>query len=156
MTDHPALPMLSGAGSGSWVERRLGAFDGAVTVSVGGPAEEHSDLVLGRVRAGGFAAIVRPAFAGRSDGERWRCAPRRRRRAPAANVTAPTPVPTTSGAAVSTGLAALRAATGGDWMEESLGLGPPEPSPPAVPVPSASAAPVRAPGPGRPGRGVGR
>ena len=61
VTDHPALPMLSGAGSGSWVERRLGTFDGAVTVSVGGPAEEHSDLVLGRVRAGGFAAIVTPA-----------------------------------------------------------------------------------------------
>ena len=137
-TDHPALPMLSGAGSGSWVERRLGAFDGAVTVSVGGPPEEQSDLVLGRVRAGGFAAIVRPGVPGRpasGDGgtEETPSA------APAANVAAHDLGADEAGRRLE-GIAALRAATGGDWMEESLGLGPRDPAPPAVPVPSASAA----------------
>ena len=66
----------------------------------------------------------------------------------AAQVSLPRTPPATSGADESggrrlEGLAALRAATGGDWMEESLGLGPPEPSPPASPVPSASLHPRR-------------
>ena len=127
LTDHPALPMLSGAGSGSWVERGSRAFDGAVTVTVGGPAEEHSDLVLGRVRAGGFAAIVTAGVPGRpkaTTGAAQTPPP-----APAANVTATDIGADESGRRLD-GLAALRAATGGDWMEESLGLGPSEPSPP--------------------------
>ena len=75
---------------------------------------------LGRVRAGGFAAIV---TAGRSPNARSR----RRRRQPARPAAAASRDRCRRrelGRRLE-GLAALRAATGGDWMEESLGLGPP-------------------------------
>jgi hypothetical protein len=122
-TDHPTLPMLSGAGSGSWVERRLGTLDGTVTVSVGGPVDDGTDLALGRVRAGGFAAIV-TAAAHRTPSADDVQPPR-----PAAMPAEPdTGVDNESSGRRLEGLAALRAATGGDWMEESLGLGPPDAS----------------------------
>lgn len=55
-TDHASLPMLSGAGSGSWVERRVRVGTGAITVETGDAAAPATDLQLGRVSAGGFAA----------------------------------------------------------------------------------------------------
>lgn len=57
-TDDPALPMLSGAGSGSWVERRLRLGGHPVAVECGEGADPVTDLVLGRVTAGGFRAVV--------------------------------------------------------------------------------------------------
>ena len=58
-TDHPSLPMLSGAGSGSWVERRLRLDGSIVVVEVGPSADAASDLQLGRIAAGGFTATFR-------------------------------------------------------------------------------------------------
>ncbi len=55
-TDHPGLPMLSGTGSASWVERRVRVDASTVTVVAGGVAGPATDLRLGCVRAGGFAA----------------------------------------------------------------------------------------------------
>jgi FHA domain len=55
-TDHPGLPMLSGTGSASWVERRIRLDASTVTVVVGADASPWTDLRLGCVEAGGFAA----------------------------------------------------------------------------------------------------
>jgi hypothetical protein len=51
-TDQPSLPMLSGAGSRTWVEHTVVA-DAAV-VEVGAEANAATDLVAGTVLAGGF------------------------------------------------------------------------------------------------------
>lgn len=51
-TDQPSLPMLSGAGSRTWVEHTVVA-DRAV-VEVGADANASTDLVAGTVLAGGF------------------------------------------------------------------------------------------------------
>ena len=61
-TDHPSLPMLSGAGSGTWVERRLRPA-GTTTIAAGAPADPSSDLQLGRIAADGFAATFEPSTA---------------------------------------------------------------------------------------------
>jgi hypothetical protein len=58
-TDHPSLPMVSGAGSGSWVERRLRLDGSTVVVEVGPAADAASDLQLGRLAADGFTAEFR-------------------------------------------------------------------------------------------------
>jgi hypothetical protein len=53
-TDQPSLPMLSGAGSRTWVEHRL-VLAGRVVVEVaGGAVDEATDLAAGTVAAGGF------------------------------------------------------------------------------------------------------
>lgn len=52
-TDHPALPMLSAAGSGTWVERSVGSV-ATVTVSMGATADPNTSLDAGIVQAGGF------------------------------------------------------------------------------------------------------
>lgn len=67
-TDHPSLPMLSGAGSASWVERRLRAGRDTVAIEAGVPADPGTDLRLGRVTAGGFRVILDPAATGPSSG----------------------------------------------------------------------------------------
>ena len=66
VTDHPSMPMLSGSGSSSWVERRVrieagteAGADSTVSIRVGAPADPMSDLQLGRAVAGGFAATFR-------------------------------------------------------------------------------------------------
>ena len=56
-TDHPSLPMLSGAGSGSWVERSVDVGAHVVEVRCGEAASVGTDLRLGRVSASGFAAV---------------------------------------------------------------------------------------------------
>lgn len=55
-TDHPSLPMLSGAGSGSWVERHVDVGAQSVEVRCGGTASVGTDLRLGHVSADGFTA----------------------------------------------------------------------------------------------------
>lgn len=55
-TDHPAIPMLSGSGSGTWVEHTLRRAVETVTVTVDPPAgAAPTDLVAGVVPAAGFA-----------------------------------------------------------------------------------------------------
>ena len=141
-TDHPTLPMLSGAGSGSWVERRLATVDGTVTVSVGGPVDDGTDLALGRVRAGGFAAIVTPAARRTATGDEVQPATAS---APTDANAASAPDTETPGRRLE-GIAALRAATGGDWMEESLGLGPPGATSDANAAPADASSPATAAG----------
>ena len=58
-TDHASLPMLSGAGSTTWVERRVRPGDETVVVEAGASVDPATDLELGRVAAGGFAATFR-------------------------------------------------------------------------------------------------
>lgn len=71
-TDHPALPMLSGAGSRTWVEHSLASPD-AATFTVAGAAtasfDEATDLVAGVALAGGVQLRLEPADASRA-GER--------------------------------------------------------------------------------------
>lgn len=57
-TDHPALPMLSGAASETWVEHTLRAGPDTVTLHVDGPAQDDTDLRDGIVPAGGFRVSV--------------------------------------------------------------------------------------------------
>lgn len=55
-TDHPAVPLLSGAGSRTWVEHTLRRAADRVVVTVDPPeGDPHSDLVAGVVPAAGFA-----------------------------------------------------------------------------------------------------
>ena len=53
-TDQPSLPMLSGAGSRTWVEHTLAITDGAVVEVRGADTDAATDLVAGTVLAGGF------------------------------------------------------------------------------------------------------
>jgi hypothetical protein len=54
-TDRPSLPMLSGAGSRTWVEHTVALPDGHAMVEVtGAAADAATDLVAGTVFAGGF------------------------------------------------------------------------------------------------------
>ena len=48
--------MLSGAGSATWVERRVRPGGAPVVIEAGAPVDPATDLQLGRVAAGGFAA----------------------------------------------------------------------------------------------------
>jgi hypothetical protein len=67
-TDQRAVPMLSGAGSQTWVEHSVPAVAGPVTAYVTPPEDADTDLLEGTVPAGGFqlridveaAAHVRP------------------------------------------------------------------------------------------------
>ncbi|MBY5161294.1 FHA domain-containing protein [Salsipaludibacter albus] len=55
-TDHPAVPLLSGAGSRTWVEHTLRRAADRVVVTVDPPeGDPPSDLVAGVVPAAGFA-----------------------------------------------------------------------------------------------------
>ncbi len=114
-TDHPSLPMLSGAGSASWVERRLRST-GAASIEAGTAADPASDLQLGRVAADGFAATFAPSAAAESAPAAPEATPSRSTTSPASAPPVPAPPPAPSPAADPTGpiagdrLAALRAA----------------------------------------------
>ena len=114
-TDHPSLAMLSGAGSASWVERRLRSV-GVATVEAGAAADPASDLQLGRVAANGFAATFEPSSAAASAPAAPEARPSRSTTSPATAAPVPATPPTPSPAADPTGpiagdrLAALRAA----------------------------------------------
>jgi hypothetical protein len=53
-TDQPSLPMLSGAGSRTWVEHTVPVTGGAVVEVRGADTDAATDLVAGTVLAGGF------------------------------------------------------------------------------------------------------
>jgi len=114
-TDHPSLAMLSGAGSASWVERRLRSI-GVATIEAGAAADPASDLQLGRVAANGFAATFEPSAAAASVPAAPEATPSRSTTSPATAAPVPATPPTPSPAADPTGpiagdrLAALRAA----------------------------------------------
>jgi hypothetical protein len=64
-TDQPSLPMLSGAGSRTWVEHTL-ALSGAASLAVAGDgADADTDLAAGVGLAGGFRLDLVPASAAR-------------------------------------------------------------------------------------------
>lgn len=151
-SEDPSAPMLSAAGSSTWVERRLRPGDeGTLRVWAGAPGVAGSALGAGVVPAGGFElhlgtgdlddqhqspdarlaaanpepAPVEPAFEPEPEPE---------------PVPGPEPepvrvdtVPADALESKVSGMEALVAATGGDWMEESLGL---RSGGTAVPIPS--------------------
>ncbi|MEM9463977.1 MAG: FHA domain-containing protein [Actinomycetota bacterium] len=57
-TDQPAMPMLSGAGSQTWVEHRLRHNSEVVRIDVAPPDDETTDLRDGTVPAGGFSVSI--------------------------------------------------------------------------------------------------
>lgn len=140
-SEDPSAPMLSAAGSSTWVERRLRLGDeGTLRVWAGAPGVAGSALGAGVVPAGGFElhlgtgdlddqrqspdarlaaanpepAPVEPAFEPEPEPERVP--------GPEPEPVRVEPVTTDALESKVSGMEALVAATGGDWMEESLGL----------------------------------
>ncbi len=110
-TDAPSLPMLSGRHSRTWVEHRPAVA--AATVTVGAPADDGTLLEGGIVRAGGFRlALGVPAAVPAS-------APPP---APVPVAAPPTPARAAPSVAPADGVSLLRSVTGGDWMEDSIGI----------------------------------
>jgi len=66
VTSLSTVPMISAAGSGTWVEHQVAdpLTDGPVVVAVNAGVDEASDLRLGVVRAGGFQLELTPVAAG--------------------------------------------------------------------------------------------
>jgi len=60
-TDQPSLPMLSGAGSRTWVEHTVPVTAGAVVEVRGADTDAATDLLAGTVLAGGFRLELRSA-----------------------------------------------------------------------------------------------
>lgn len=58
-TDQPSVPMLSGAGSKTWVEHTVPVTDGAVVEVRGAETDAATDLLAGTVLAGGFRLELR-------------------------------------------------------------------------------------------------
>ena len=127
-TEDPSAPMLSAAGSSTWVERRLTFGASPIRVWAGEPALTGTVLNDGVVPAGGFdvqmeasapADHQRPETPIRTDTTDQALEPPAGADQPVA-----TTVPAATGAEARVrGIEALTAATGGDWMEDSLGLG---------------------------------
>lgn len=138
-SDRPDLTMITAGGSTSWIERTLPA-DEAVTLGTGGEASSITDLALGRVPGGGFEVALTPAAApaitssnerastddGDDMGDRADADSTGESRPPRAE-----PV-------VQPAVADWMTASGGDWMEDTLGLGAragrPDPGPVEAPV----------------------
>jgi len=123
-TDLPSLPMLSGRGSASWVEHRAPRTTGQCRLWLGATPIPGSDLGAGVTPADGFSLELE---AGSPARERASIQSDRPAPSPASGPRSE-PVPDLSGTAAqrgaTSGLEALQAATGGDWMEDSLGLPP--------------------------------
>ena len=117
-TDAPSLPLLSGATSRTWVEHGV-VGTAPVEVVAGGRPGAGTDVGDGVVRAGGFRLTATPG---------WVAAPVAPVVAEPATpvdpdphvVPEPAPEPAPSGRS-----ALLDIVTGGDWMEDSIGLGAP-------------------------------
>ena len=60
ISDHPAIPMLTAAGSGTWVERSV-APDRAFAVTIGGDADELTHIESGLVPAAGIQIELSPS-----------------------------------------------------------------------------------------------
>ena len=97
-TDHGGLPMLSGTGSASWVERRIRLDSSTVNVVAGTVAAPSTDLRLGCVHAGGFTAAftARPSIAAPPTATPTTATPFALTPATPAPAAAPAPAPTAS------------------------------------------------------------
>ncbi len=118
-SDLASLPMISGAGSATWVERRVAGPPERWSVRVGAEASDDTDLSLGRVRSGGVlvtfgATVGRSPLPPPSAGDPTPIAPS----APG-RVAAPAPAPASPRRP---DVAAVLDVAGEDWMEDSLGL----------------------------------
>jgi hypothetical protein len=110
-TDAPSLPSLSGATSRTWVEHGVPGAAGSVVVAAGGAPDAGTAVGPGVVRAGGF---------------RLTTAAERIVEQPAPEPEPePEPEPPQPVAAASGGAALLDLVTGGDWMDDSIGLAAP-------------------------------
>jgi hypothetical protein len=118
-SDLAAMPMLSGRGSSTWVERRLSVPDSGCRLCAGAPATGPSRLTAGIVPADGFELTFGPVEA---ESIAVPCVAPSVERA----VTDSPPNPVGSAEAVhrADAWAALHDAAGGDWMDDSLGLTP--------------------------------
>lgn len=128
-TDLPTLPMLSGRGSATWVEHRAPRSSTPCRLWLGVAPAGHSDLVAGIVPADGFSLELEPGSSTPTRAtSRQPSTPAPPPEAPAVAPPPAAPVPDLTGTAVrrgaTSGLEALHAATGGEWMEDSLGLPP--------------------------------
>ena len=138
-TDLPSLPMLSGRGSASWVEHRAPRTTTECRLWLGVDPKPASDLGAGVVPADGFsleleAGSPAPARAS-TQSQRPASSP------PAEPQPHALPDLPVAPRGPTSGLEALHAATGGDWMEDSLGLPPLNDARPLEPA-VASAPPV--------------
>ena len=115
-TDAPSLPLLSGATSRTWVEHGVPGED-VVVVCAGTAPAGGTDVGSGVVRAGGFRLTAQPGGAGEHLATAVPAAP-----VPPCTGTTPAPQPAP---APSSGAALLDLVTGGDWMDDSIGLGAP-------------------------------
>jgi hypothetical protein len=114
-TDAPSVPQLSGATSRTWVEHGVADATQPVVVLAGAAPVAGTDVGPGVVRAGGFRLTVVPA---------------ERRPPPAAPPGAGQVVETVERVVEATepdgiapgGAALLDLVTGGDWMDDSIGL----------------------------------
>ena len=142
-TDAPSLPLLSGATSRTWVEHGVPGVTGAVVVTSGDAPDDGTAVGPGVIRAGGFRLTT--------VSERAAAQPPSLPPEPAAAEPEPpeAPVPTAS---PSTGTALLDLVTGGDWMDDSIGLTAPGEllDEPAAPEPEPEPEPIV--GPTVPGR----
>ncbi len=145
-SDLPSIPSLSGAGSSTWVEHRVPRNPTTGTLRAGDGAAADTDLVRGTVPAGGFELTlhdpdpaplrrsattptpaeppVRADSAEATDDEvTWDELDQRAEDAttPESPAVTDDPEPVADPAPVG-GVEALRAATDGDWMEESIGI----------------------------------
>ncbi len=124
-TDQPTLPMLSGAGSRTWVEHSL-PLNGDAVIEVGGDGDVDAatDLAGGVVLAGGFrlelvGAASRPAAGPAPAGARagracpWRPPRPPRRRCPSSPPAAPVEPPTPPVARPTQAVASTRRSGGG-------------------------------------------
>jgi hypothetical protein len=108
-TDAPSLPLLSGATSRTWVEHGVPGAAGAVVVAAGTAPDDGTAVGPGVLRAGGFRLTIAAERAAE----------------PPAPAPASVPEPPQPVAATSTGAALLDLVTGGDWMDDSIGLAEP-------------------------------
>jgi hypothetical protein len=126
-TDLPTLPMLSGRGSATWVEHRAPRSTRPCRLWLGADPAPASDLAAGVVPADGFSVELEPATQP-APTEMPQPARAGQPNETGAPPSPPLPDLTSADAGSrrgsSSGLEALQAATGGDWMEDSLGLPP--------------------------------
>ena len=115
-TDAPSMPMLSAGRSRTWVEHRPGG--GAIALTAGAAADEGTVLDAGVVRAGGFRAAVSTTTVPTEE-------PSAEEEEAPADVTEPEPEAVPAPPTARLGLSLLRSVTGGDWMEDSIGIAGP-------------------------------
>ena len=116
-TDAPSMPMLSAGRSRTWVERRPGSGDIALTA--GTAADDGTALDAGVVRAGGFRATLSTLSTTTPSPDEPSS------EGPSAEVAPHEPAELPAPPTARLGLTLLRSVTGGDWMEDSIGIAGP-------------------------------